>query len=167
MNERIRISPVRVIDENGEQLGVLPTAEALDRARRAGLDLVEVSPTDSPPVCKIMDYGKFKYNRKKMQRQQHKHSHEIQIKEIRLRPKIDKHDRDTKLNRAKEFILKGDKVQFTMMFRGRENAHRDIGREILNDIVSQFEDIAKLEQPVKPAGRRMTMVLTPLKSKSM
>ena len=167
MNERIRISPIRVIDENGEQLGVLPTAEALDRARQAGLDLVEVSPTDSPPVCKIMDYGKFKYNRKKMQRQQHRHSHEIQIKEIRLRPKIDKHDRDTKLNRAKEFILSGDKVQFTMMFRGRENAHRDIGREILNDIVSRFEDIAKLEQPVKPAGRRMTMVLTPLKSKSM
>ncbi len=166
MNERIRISPIRVIDENGEQLGVLPTAEALERARSSGLDLVEVSPTDSPPVCKIMDYGKYKYNRKKMQRQQHKHSHETQIKEIRLRPKIDKHDRDTKLGRAKEFLVKGDKVQFTMMFRGRENAHRDIGREILNDISSMFEDIAKVEQPVKPAGRRMTMVLAPVKSKS-
>ncbi len=165
MNDRIRISPVRVIDQDGEQLGIIPTAEALDRAREAGLDLVEVSPTEKPPVCKIMDYGRFKYNQKKKQRLQHKHSHEVQIKEVRLRPKIDKHDRDIKLNRARGFLEQGDKVQFTMMFRGRENAHREIGRDIFTEIVAMFEEIAKLEQPFKLAGRRMTMVLAPTKGR--
>ena len=165
MNDRIRISPVRVIDQDGEQLGIIPTAEALERAREAGLDLVEVSPTEKPPVCKIMDYGKFKYNQKKKQRQQHKHSHEVQIKEVRLRPKIDKHDRDIKLNRARAFLEQGDKVQFTMMFRGRENVHREIGRDIFTEIVTMFEEIAKLEQPFKLAGRRLTMVLAPTKTR--
>lgn len=165
MNDRIRISPVRVIDQDGEQLGIIPTAEALERAREAGLDLVEVSPTEKPPVCKIMDYGRFKYNQKKKLRQQHKHSHEVQIKEVRLRPKIDKHDRDIKLNRARGFLEQGDKVQFTMMFRGRENAHREIGRDIFTEIVAMFEEIAKLEQPFKLAGKRMTMVLAPTKGR--
>ena len=165
MNERIRISPVRVIDEGGEQLGILPTAEALDRARQVGLDLVEVSPTERPPVCKIMDYGKFKYNQKKKQRQQHKHSHETQIKEVRFRPKIDKNDREVKMKRARGFLEKGDKVQFTMLFRGRENAHRDIGRDIFAEIVEEFVEIAKMEQFPKLAGRRMTMVLAPTKIK--
>ncbi len=165
MNERIRITPVRVIDENGEQLGIIPTFQALTRARDLGLDLVEISPSEKPPVCKIMDYGKFKYNRKKKQRLQHKHTHEIQIKEVRLRPKIDKHDRDIKLNRARGFLEQGDKVQFTMMFRGRENAHREIGRDIFTEIVAMFEDIAKVEQATKALGRRMTMVLSPDKTK--
>ena len=165
MNERIRITPVRVIDENGEQLGIIPTFQALTRARDLGLDLVEISPSEKPPVCKIMDYGKFKYNRKKKQRQQHKHTHEVQIKEVRLRPKIDKHDRDIKLNRARGFLEQGDKVQFTMMFRGRENAHREIGRDIFTEIVAMFEDIAKVEQATKALGRRMTMVLSPDKTK--
>ncbi len=165
MNERIRITPVRVIDQDGEQLGILPTDQALERARGAGLDLVEVAPTDRPPVCKIMDYGKFKYNQKKKQRMQHKHSHETHIKEVRFRPKIDKHDREIKLNRARGFLEHGDKVQFTMFFRGRENAHRDIGRDIFNEIVALFEDLAKVEQPVRMAGRRMTMVLAPAKNK--
>ncbi len=165
MNERIRITPVRVIDENGEQLGIIPTFQALTRARDLGLDLVEISPSEKPPVCKIMDYGKFKYNRKKKQRQQHKHTHESQIKEVRLRPKIDKHDRDIKLNRARGFLEQGDKVQFTMMFRGRENAHREIGRDIFTEIVAMFEDIAKVEQETKALGRRMTMVLAPDRTK--
>ncbi len=165
MNERIRVSPVRVIAEDGEQLGILPTDEALKRARDSGMDLVEVSPNERPPVCKIMDFGKFKYNQKKKQRQQHKHSHEIAIKEIRLRPKIDKHDRDFKLKHAQEFLEKGDKVQFTMLFRGRENVHRDIGVEIFDEIVAMFGEIAKVEQPAKAAGRRMTIVLAPVKAK--
>ena len=160
----IRISPVRVIDENGEQLGILPIAEALSRAQEVGLDLVEVAPTEKPPVCKIMDFGKFKYSQKKKQQQQHKHSHEIQIKEIRLRPKIDKHDRDVKLKRAHGFLEKGDKVQFTMLFRGRENVHKDIGLQMFEEIRGLFADIAKVEQPAKSMGRRMTMVLAPNKS---
>ena len=163
MNEQIRISPIRVIDENGEQLGVIPTADALGRAREAGLDLVEVAPNERPPVCKIMDFGKFKYNQKKKQRAQHKHSHEIQIKEIRLRPKTDEHDRGIKLNKAKDFLEKGDKVQFTMIFRGRENAHREIGLEIFQGICSDFEELAKVETPPRVMGRRMTMTLVPLK----
>lgn len=165
MNERIRISPIRVIDEAGQQLGIVPTAEALQRAKEVGLDLVEVAPNERPPVCKIMDYGKFKYNQKKQQRQQHKHSHEIHLKEIRLRPKIDKHDRETKLNHARGFLEKGDKVQFTMLFRGRENAHRDIGLAIFGEICQMFGEIAKVEQPPKSLGRRMTMVLAPVKAK--
>ena len=154
---------MRLIDVNGEQLGVVPTPEALARARDLGLDLVEVSPNEKPAASTILDYGKFKYNQKKKQRQQHKHSHEIQIKEIRLRPKTDPHDRDIKLNRARDFLEKGDKVQFTMIFRGRENAHREIGLNIFKGIIEQFEALAKVEQIPKTMGRRMTMVLTPLK----
>jgi translation initiation factor IF-3 len=163
MNDRIRISPVRLIDQDGEQVGVVSTNEALARARESGLDLVEISPNERPPVCKIMDYGKFKYTRKKQQRQQLKHGHESQLKEIRMRPKTDTHDREVKLKRAKEFFEKGDKVQFTMLFRGRENAHREIGLEIFERICSQFEEMAKVETPPKVMGRRMTMVLAPLK----
>jgi len=137
----------------------------MEKAREAGLDLVEVAPNEQPPVCKIMDYGKFKYNQKKQLRQQHKHSHEIHIKEIRLRPKIDKHDRDVKLNRAQSFLEKGDKVQFTMLFRGRENIHREIGIAMFEEISQRFEEIAKIEQPPKSLGRRMIMVLTPIKAK--
>ncbi len=165
MNEQIRISPVRLITEEGEQVGIVPTNEALARARDVGVDLVEISPNERPPVCKIMDYGKFKYNQKKKQRQQSKNSHETQLKEIRLRPKTDTHDRDTKLKKAQHFLESGDKVQFTMMFRGRENAHREIGLEILRGIFNGFEEIAKMEQPPKVLGRRMTMVLAPVKSK--
>lgn len=113
-----------------------------------------------------MDYGKFKYNQKKKQQQQHKHSHEIQIKEIRLRPRTDTHDRGIKLGHAREFLDEGDKVQFTMIFRGRENVHRDIGKGIFDEIVTLFAEIAKIEQPAKIAGRRMTMVLAPVKVKA-
>lgn len=165
MNEQIRITPVRLINENGEQVGITPTADALARARELGIDLVEISPNERPPVCKIMDYGKFKYNQKKKQREQHKKSHETQLKEVRLRPKTDTHDRDVKLKRARNFLEKGDKVQFTMMFRGRENAHREIGLEIFQEICVVFEELAKMEQAPKVMGRRMTMVLAPLKTR--
>lgn len=141
----------------------MPTAEALARARELDIDLVEISPNERPPVCKLMDFGKFKYSQKKKQRQQHKQAHETQLKEIRLRPKTDTHDRDVKLKKAREFLDEGDKVQFTMMFRGRENAHREIGLEIFNVICKDFEEVAKVEQAPRVLGRRMTMVLTPTK----
>ena len=165
MNEQIRISPVRVIDENGEQLGVLTTSEAIARARGVGLDLVEVAPQERPPVCKIMDYGKFKYNLKRKQRLQQKQSHEIQIKEVRLRPKTDTHDREIKFKSAEKFLEEGDKVQFTMIFRGRENAHRDNGEQIFREILVRFAEHGKVEQAPKFFGKRLTMVLAPMKSK--
>ena len=163
MNDQIRITPIRLIDETGAQVGITPTADAMGRARELGIDLVEISPNERPPVCKLMDYGKYKYDQKKKKRQQQKHNHETQLKEIRLRPKTDTHDRDVKLKRAKTFLEKGDKVQFTMMFRGRENAHREIGLKIFKEICNDFEELAKVEQAPKVLGRRMTIVLAPLK----
>ncbi|MCG3138999.1 MAG: Translation initiation factor IF-3 [Phycisphaerae bacterium] len=165
MNEQIRISPVRLIDQLGEQVGVVPTAEALARAREAGLDLVEIAPNERPPVCKIMDFGKYKYIQKKKQRLQHKQAHEIQTKELRMRPKTDTHDRDIKLAKARDFLEEGDKVQFSMIFKGRENAHKDIGMGIFNEIITALADIAKVEAPAKFLGKRLNMVLAPLKLK--
>lgn len=153
------MSPVRLIDEENNQLGVVPTDEAMRRAREAGLDLVEVAPQERPPVCRIMDYGKWKYQQKK----KHKKHHEQQLKEVRLSPKTDDHDREIKVNRAREFLEAGDKVQFTMLFRGRERFHQDRGYAIFNAIIAGFGDLAKVERPARMEGRRMTMVLTPSK----
>lgn len=142
-------------------IGVVPTAEALRMAREAGLDLVEISPTERPPVCKIMDFGKHKYDQSKKQKQKH---HEQRIKEVRLRPKTDEHDREIKLKRARGFLEHGDRVQFTMLFRGRERFRQDVGLGIFNEIVQALEDIAKVDRAAKAMGRRMTMVLAPLKA---
>ncbi|HMQ15912.1 MAG TPA: translation initiation factor IF-3 [Phycisphaerae bacterium] len=158
-NEQIRISPVRVINEHNDQIGVVDNREALRMAREAGLDLVEVAPNERPPVCKIMDYGKFKYEQKKKVR---KH-HEQQLKEVRLRPKTDDHDRDIKVARAQEFLRKGDKVQFKMVFRGRERAHREIGMETFREILDHFGELVKIERPPGMDGRDMIMVLGPNK----
>jgi translation initiation factor IF-3 len=160
LNEQIRISPVRVIDHEQRQLGVIPIDEALRLAREAGLDLVEVSPTETPPVCRILDYGKFKYERKKRQ----KHAagaHVIQLKEIRLRPKTDPHDRSIKLRHAKDFLAEGHKVQFTMLFRGRERAHREIANEIFNRMLAELGDGCRVERPPMMEGRRMIMIVVP------
>jgi translation initiation factor IF-3 len=151
---------VRLIDENGGIRGVVPTEEALRAAREVGLDLVEVSPNERPPVCKIMDYGKHKYLLSKKLKQKH---HEQKMKEVRIRPKTDPHDRGIKLARAREFLTHGDRVQFTMMFRGRERFHQDLGNEAFTDIINELAEIAKVEQPPKMFGRRMTMLLVPLK----
>ncbi len=160
LNEQIRISPVRVIDHEQRQLGVITVEEALRLAREAGLDLVEVSPQETPPVCRILDYGKFKYERKK--RQKHAAAaHVIQLKEIRLRPKTDVHDRLIKLKHAKEFLTEGHKVQFTMLFRGRERAHREIANEIFRQMLAELGDGAKLERPPMMEGRRMIMIVMP------
>lgn len=130
-------------------------------AREAGLDLVEVSPNERPPVCRIMDYGKHKYDQKKRQKQQH--HHENVLKEIRLRPKTDDHDRKIKIDKASEFVKAGHKVQFTMLFRGRERAHQDLAMLSFNEILTFFGETVKVERPVKMEGRRMTMVVAPAK----
>ena len=159
INEQIRITPVRVISDDGEQLGVLPTAEAMEIATNAGLDLVEVAPKEAPPVCRIMDFGKYKYQQKK---RQHKgHTHQVKVKEIRVRPKTGVHDLDVKVARARVFLANKDKVVVTVIFRGREMAHIEEGRRVVNEIVSQLEDIAKVESPPMQHGRRMTCTLSP------
>jgi len=141
-------------------VGIIDTGEALDRARQIGLDLVEVSPTSNPPVCRIMDYGKWLYQQKRKIREAHKRHHQAtSLKEIRLRPETDKHDLDIKVGHAREFLQKGHKVQFTMFFRGRQMLHRDHGYEILGQIAESLEDLAKIERPARMTGRRMTVLL--------
>lgn len=159
INEQIRVTPVRVITSEGEQLGVIDTEEALTKAREAGLDLVEVAPTEKPPVCRIMDYGKFKYQQKK---RQHKgHVHHSQNKEVRLRPKIGEHDFMTKVNRAKGFLEKKDKVVFSVIFRGRENAHVDEGFKLVERLIKELEEVAKVEQNPSMQGRRIVVTFAP------
>lgn len=159
INEQIRVSPIRVIGPEGEVLGVIETIDALQRAREAGLDLVEVAPQEKPPVCRIMDYGKFKYQQKK---RQHKgHTHHSKNKELRLRPKIGDHDLMTKVNRAKEFLAQKDKVIFSVIFRGRENAHVDEGYKVVQRLQKELEEVAKLEQSPQMQGRRIVVIFAP------
>ena len=154
---------VRLIDEQNEQQGILDTHEALDRAREVGLDLVEVAPTSDPPVCRIMDYGKWLYEQKRKAREaQKKHQrHSATLKEIRLRPETDKHDLEMKLKHGREFLEKGHKLQFTMFFRGRQMLHRDRGFAVLEEITESLQDLAKIERPARMAHRRMTLLLVP------
>jgi translation initiation factor IF-3 len=135
--------------------------EALSKAREVGLDLVEVAPTSAPPVCRIMDYGKWLYAQKRRVRESHKKAqrHLTTLKEIRLRPETDKHDLGIKVNHAREFLQKGHKVQFTLFFRGRQMLHKELGSDLLNQIAKSLEDVAKIEQPSKLAGRRMTLTV--------
>ncbi len=161
MNEQIRVPKVRVISETGEQLGILSTRDAIDRARMVGLDLMEVGPTENPPVCKIMDYGKFKYQQQKKEHLARKKQHVNEMKEVRMRPKTDDHDLDIKTNKAREFLKDGCKVQFTMIFRGREQLHQHIGRETFNDIMTKLSDVSKVERETRLEGRRMIMILAP------
>jgi translation initiation factor IF-3 len=161
INDQIRISPVRVVNQDGEMLGVIPTSEAQKVAFEAGLDLVEVAPNVRPPVCRVMDYGKFKYEQKKKQAKNTR-QHQIQLKEIRLRPKTGEHDIDFKVKQARSFIEDGDKVKITVIFRGRENAHHDRGREILAQVIAALEDICKVEKtPGMDSGRTMSAVVAP------
>ncbi|MFA5863873.1 MAG: translation initiation factor IF-3 [Phycisphaerae bacterium] len=161
MNEQIRVPKIRVISETGEQLGVIPTREAIERARSIGLDLMEVAPNENPPVCKIMDYGKYKYQQQKKEHLARKKQHVHEQKELRIRPKTDDHDIEIKLDRAREFLEEGSKVQFTMIFRGRENLHQDIGRETFKEIIVKLDDVAKIERETRSEGRRMIMILAP------
>jgi len=152
-----------VIDESNNQVGILNTREALGKAREVGLDLVEVAPTSDPPVCRIMDYGKWLYEQKRKMREAHKkdHRHAATLKEIRLRPETDKHDLDIKLRHAHEFLEKGHKVQFTMFFRGRQMLHRDHGYAMLEQVTQSLEDLARIERPARMTGKRMTLLLVP------
>ena len=159
INEKIRTSQVRVIGAEGDQLWVLATSEALLLAREAGLDLVEVAPNEKPPVCRIMDYGKYKYQQKK--RQHRTLTHQTKVKEIRVRPKTGKHDIEVKVNKAREFLEHKNKVLLTVMFRGREMAHVQEGRKVINDILEQLDPVAKTEAPPTQFGRRITCTLSP------
>ncbi|MEM7626237.1 MAG: translation initiation factor IF-3 [Planctomycetota bacterium] len=165
MNDQIRVSPIRLIDEEQNPIGVVEIDDAKNRAREAGLDLVEVSPTASPPVCKIMDYGKWKYAQAKKEQKAKAHAKKSELKGMRLRPNIDAHDLKFKTDKAREFLEDGDKVQFVMLFRGRQMAHQNLARDTMNGIIKLLEDVSKIEQPPKMMGRRMTMMLTPDRKK--
>ena len=164
INEKIRAKEVRLIGEEGEQLGIMTSREALDKAREADLDLVMVAPNGKPPVCKIIDYGKYRYELARKEKEAKKKQKTIEIKEIRLSPNIDSNDLNTKLSAARKFLAKGNKVKITLRFRGREMAHMATSRHILDDIAQQLEDIAVVEKPSKQEGRVISMVLTEKKS---
>ncbi|MCR9093665.1 MAG: translation initiation factor IF-3 [bacterium] len=157
VNERIRVREVRVIGADGEQLGVMPPEAALDIAREDGLDLVEVAANSRPPVCRIMDYGKFKYEQKK--KGANKKTQSASLKEVKLRPGTDQHDLNFKLGNARKFLMAGDKVKVTVMFRGREMVHTYRGREQLNTVIEQLGPIAKVESTPRMEGRFMSMIL--------
>jgi translation initiation factor IF-3 len=159
INEQIRISPIRVISAEGELLGIISTDEALTRAREADLDLVEVAPNERPPVCRIMDYGKFKYQQKK--RLGKGHTHQSKIKEIRVRPKTGEHDIAFKLAQARTFLQHKDKVIVSVIFRGREMAHIEEGRKVIDHIVKELEDVCKLESAPSHQGKRIVCILAP------
>jgi translation initiation factor IF-3 len=161
VNRRIRIPQVRVINDDGEELGVLPTSEALALAEERGLDLVEVSPKARPPVCKIMDYGKYMYQLRKRAKDAKKRQHVTVVKEIKMRPKIEPHDYDFKLRHAREFLGAGDKVKCTVTFRGRELAHKELGRRLMERAIEDLSDAANVEVPIRAEGRSMVMVLAP------
>jgi len=158
MNEQIRISPIRLIGAAGEQHGIVPTNQALEMAREAGLDLVEVAATERPPVCKIMDYGKFKYAQSK---KTHQKTHQQKLKEIRVRPKTGEHDIDTKINQARKFLEHRDKVQLNVLFRGRELQHIEEGQRIILHMMEKLADISKVEQAPRMEGKRMVCMLAP------
>ena len=158
MNEQIRISPIRLIGAEGEQHGIVPTAQALEMAREAGLDLVEVADKERPPVCKIMDYGKFKYAQSK---KSHQKTHQQKLKEIRVRPKTGDHDIDTKVQQARKFLEHSDKVQVNVLFRGREMQHIEEGQRVMNQLLEALQDHCKIESPARMEGKRMVALLAP------
>ncbi|MDW8444423.1 MAG: translation initiation factor IF-3 [Acetobacteraceae bacterium] len=161
VNEEIRIPQVRLIGPDGEMIGIVPTREALWRARDLGLDLVEISPNADPPVCKILDFGKYKYEQQKKKSEARKKQKIVEVKEIKIRPNIDDHDYDVKMRQAKGFIQEGDKVKVTLRFRGRELAHLDLAMKVLERVKNELEPIAKVEQMPRMENKQMVMVLTP------
>lgn len=158
INDHIKISPVRVIAADGTQLGIIPTEDALTKSREAGLDLVEVAPDAEPPVCKIMDYGKYKYDKKK---KTHQHSHTTKTKEIRLRPKTGEHDIDFKVKQAVGFLKHKDKVQVSVLFRGREMAHIEEGQKVMEAVIEKLAEFGKVETTPQRTGRRMICTIAP------
>ena len=163
INDRIRAPEIRLIGAEGENLGVVHPAKALDLAEEAGLDLVEISPNATPPVCKIMDYGKFKYETQKKEAEARKKQKIIEIKEVKFRPGTDTHDYDVKMRNVYKFLDNGDKVKVTLRFRGREMAHQELGRELLQRIAEDVEEHGKIENMPKMEGRQMVMMIGPIK----
>ncbi|HHY18174.1 MAG TPA: translation initiation factor IF-3 [Firmicutes bacterium] len=161
VNEGIRVREVRVISPDGEQLGIRPTYEALEMARERGLDLVEVAPQARPPVCKIMDYNKWKYDQAKRLKEARKKQKVQDVKEVKMRPTIDDHDFNVKARACERFLGDGDKVKATIMFRGRELAHVDIGQRVLEKLLERVKDMCNVERAPKMEGRNMTMILSP------
>lgn len=160
INEQIRDKEIRLIGENGEQLGIMSAREAMQLAREAELDLVKIAPTAKPPVCKIIDYGKYRYEQARKEKEAKKKQKIIEIKEVRLSPNIDTNDLNTKTSAARKFLEKGDKVKVTLRFRGREMAHMSKSRHILDDFAQVLSDIAVIDKPSKVEGRTMVMFLT-------
>lgn len=165
VNREIRAPKVRVIGSEGEQIGIMSARDALKKAEDDGLDLVEIAPNAIPPVCKIIDYGKFRYDQTKREKESKKASHQIKVKEVKLKPNIDEHDLQTKLRHAKDFLEKGNKVKVTCMFRGREMVHREIGERLIKKVIEDLQDVAAAESPLTMLGRFLTVVLAPQKKK--
>jgi translation initiation factor IF-3 len=159
INERIRVPEVRLIDENGEQVGIIPTEQALERARESDLDLVEVAAQSKPPVCRILDYSKYKYEQEQKAKAARKHQQQVNVREIKLRPKIAQHDYETKRGHVERFLKQQDKVKVTIMFRGREQSHPERGRMLLDRLLQDVSDIGVMEQEPLQEGRNMTMLL--------
>src|SRR6184192_810162 len=166
INDRIRVPEVRLVGEDGKQIGVIKTAEALQYAQERDLDLVEVAPDAKPPVCRVLDYSKYKYEQIQKQKAARKHQQQINVREIKFRPKIAQHDYDTKKGHVTRFLKARDKVKVTIMFRGREMAHPERGEMILNRLAEELQDLAVVEQRPQQDGRNMTMMLAPQKSAS-
>ncbi|HMS58077.1 MAG TPA: translation initiation factor IF-3 [Tepidiformaceae bacterium] len=165
INERIRVPEVRLIDEEGRQVGVVRTSEAIAMARQRDVDLVEVAAQASPPVARLMDFGRFKYEQSKKDREAKKHQVNMQLREVRMKPKIDDHDIDFKTRTAKKLLKQGDKVKVTVMFRGREITHPQIGKGLLDRVLKSLDEIAVIEKDAMLEGRHMTMILAPDKKK--
>jgi len=163
INEQIRDKEVRVIGPDGEQLGIMSAKEAYFKAKDANLDLVKIAPTAKPPVCKIIDYGKYRYELARKAKEAKKKQKTVETKEIRLSPNIDTNDLNTKVNQCKKFLAKGAKVKVALRFRGREMAHKDVGKEILDSFFEQLEDVATIDKPAKMEGRSMVMFLSATK----
>ena len=163
INEQIRDKEVRLIGPDGEQIGVMSSKEAYFKAKDAGLDLVKISPNAKPPVCKIVDYGKYRYEQTRKAKEAKKKQRTVETKEIRLSPNIDTNDLNTKVNQTKKFLQKGNKIKVSLRFRGREMAHKDVGREILNSFYEQLKDVAVVDKPAKMEGRSMVMFLSATK----
>ncbi len=160
-NEEIRVREVRLIDENGAQAGIVPTQEALERAKQAGLDLVEVAPQANPPVCKILDYGKYKFDQEKRLKEAKKKQKQVKLKEIRMQPKIEEHDLNFKTKHIQEFLDEGSKVKVTVRFRGRELAHTELGKVVLDKIVETLDTAFAVDKKPAMEGRYMSMILAP------
>ncbi|MFO1052075.1 MAG: translation initiation factor IF-3 [Planctomycetota bacterium] len=160
INQRIRVKQVRLVDDEGNMKGIVEINDALAMAAEKGLDLVEIAPDQRPPVCRLMDFGKFKYEQKKKEQASRRKQHHVQVKEVRVRPKIAEHDIEVKVKKAREFLEEGDKVQINCLFRGREMMHKDLGIKIMRDVYQRLQDIAKVEREPQEEGRRLVMLIT-------